>query len=199
MLCYKCKKQLRENANFCSKCGSKVKTYDELKQEIINKYEQMRNIHVDERTNKLIANDLLNLEYKEIHEKTFLLSEKEMDGKCYSRAINQDNIFNIYSDEFTKICEEYLLYLPKLVEYDRKFYKINGYGNINRCHGMIKNYIILLGKQENYERQSEVIGFLLGLGITDDGTKGGLKARMKNCEENLMKSRTKDKWFKDHQ
>ena len=157
--------------------------------EIIKKNEMWRGIRDDKEINKQISLDILNLEYKDINDRTYELSSYEMYHKLYSKAINQKNIFNQYSEQYINLCEKYLILLPKKIEYERQREKIEGYGNSSICNRLLKQYILLLDKQENYIKEGELIHYLMGLGITEDGTKGGLKTRAEKLIPKIKEER----------
>lgn len=128
----------------------------------------------------------LNAEYKKYSDKQFKISEELMYSGLYSKAINQKNIFNKYSDKYIELCNQLLQLLPKTLEYDKKEAKISKIeSEFNYCDKNITNMIRLLDKQEKYSEIIDICNYLLSLGITDDGTKNGIKGRIEKAQNKL--------------
>lgn len=190
--CYK----LKDKNNICKSCIKKfggfwTSNWNQMtKKEIIDSInekkkdniyanaELLKGIRSDKEIKKQVAIDSLNLKYEDILKKSFEIVDYERNNKIYSNAINcKDGIYNKYSEEYIKLAEKYLKLLPDLVNYDREYYKLTDLGTPNKCHKFLKQYILLLDKQKKYYEESNVVLFLIGLGICDDGTKDGLKGR----------------------
>ena len=159
--------------------------------------EYLREIIGEERYKKQKKKDELNKKYKDVNDRTFAITEYLQNNKTYSKAINSSSISNSYTEEYIKLMEEYLTLIPKKVMYEKERIELDGFGENNHCNIFLKQYILLLDKLENYERESEIIGFLIGLGLTDDDTKGGLLERQKKVSIKLKQSRTYDKFYQN--
>ena len=102
-----------------------------------------------QRDNKL---NELKSKYKEYITLKFNILEELMYSNLYSKAINQQNIFNKYSDKYIDLCNQLLQVLPKTLEYDKEEANIcNLEREFNYCYKDIVNMIRLLEKQEKYE------------------------------------------------
>lgn len=186
-----------------------VDSLESLKKEISNKEDKIGNLNkqsnqldgvinitIDSNT-QLTEEDENNIEkweeqtelWKENNEKyrkyiseSLNISEEIFEKNLYSKAINQANIKNKYSDRYTELCDRLLQLLPYEIEYDKKDAEIRN--QEYRARGMgnhLVNYIRLLEKQEKYNEIINVLRYLLSLGITEDGTKKGIKGRIEKA------------------
>lgn len=186
-----------------------VDSLESLKKEISNKEDKIGNLNkqrnqldgvinitIDSNT-QLTEEDENNIEkwekqtelWKENNEKyrkyiseSLNISEEIFEKNLYSKAINQANIKNKYSDKYTELCDRLLQLLPYEIEYDKKDAEIRN--QEYRARGMgnhLVNYIRLLEKQEKYNEIINVSRYLLSLGITEDGTKKGIKGRIEKA------------------
>lgn len=150
------------------------------------KEEQRKEIIGERRYKRDVGLRSLNAEYKKYIDKQSKIHETLMYGNLYSKAINQKNIFNKYSDKYIELCNQLLQLLPKTLEYDKKEAQINKLERtFDYCDKNITNMIRLLEKQEKYKEIVNVCNYLLSLGITDDGTKNGVKGRLEKAEKKL--------------
>lgn len=130
----------------------------------------------------------LKSEYKQFTDQQFKIHEELMYSNLYSKAINQKNIFNKYSDKYINLCNQLLQLLPKTLEYDKKEAKTSNLErDFNYCDKNITNMIRLLEKQEKYNEIINVCNYLLSLGITEDGTKKGIRGRIEKTVNNFNK------------
>ena len=161
--------------------------------------EQKREILGEERYKREIGLRSLNAEYKKYTDKQFKIHEELMYSNLYSKAINQKKIFNKYSDKYIELCNQLLQLLPKTLEYDKKEAKISKLErSFDYCDSNIVNMIRLLEKQEKYNEIINVCNYLLSLGITDDGTKKGIKGRIEKAVNNFnKKNNTNYKYYSD--
>lgn len=123
-----------------------------------------------------------NEKYRKYISESLNISEEIFEKNLYSKAINQANIKNKYSDRYTELCDRLLQLLPYEIEYDKKDAEIRN--QEYRARGMgnhLVNYIRLLEKQEKYNEIINVSRYLLSLGITEDGTKKGIKGRIEKA------------------
>lgn len=148
--------------------------------------EQKKEIFGEKRYKRDVGLRNLNTEYKKYIDKQFKIQEELMYSNLYSKAINQKNIFNKYSDKYIELCNQLLQLLPKTLEYDKKEAQISKFEReFNYCDKNITNMIRLLEKQEKYSEIIDVCNYLLSLGITDDGTKKGIKGRLEKAQNKL--------------
>lgn len=83
---------------------------EEQKKYILGKERYYRDVKLKELKNK----------YKDYTDKQFRIHEELMYSNLYSKAINQKNIFNKYSDKYIDLCNQLLQILPETLEYDKK-------------------------------------------------------------------------------
>ena len=140
-----------------------------------------------------------NKKYKKYINESLKISEEIWENKLYSRAINQANINNKYADKYIELCNKLLKLLPYEIEYDKadakirhQEYCVRGVGN------NLVNFIRLLEKQEKYNEIINVCNYLLSLGITEDGTKKGIKGRIEKAVNKFNeKNNTNYKYYSD--
>ena len=161
--------------------------------------EQKRYILGEERYQRDIKLKELKNKYKNYTDKQFRIHEELTYSNLYSKAINQKNIFNKYSDKYIDLCNQLLQLLPKTLEYDKKEAQISNLERgFNYCDRNILNMIRLLEKQEKYNEIINVCNYLLSLGITEDGTKKGIKGRIEKAINNFnKKNNTNYKYYFD--
>lgn len=142
--------------------------------------EDKTNIEKRERETKLWKEN--NKKYHKYISESLSISEEIFEKGLYSKAINQANINNKYADRYIELCNRLLQLLPYEIEHDKKDakirnqeYQIRGMGN------HLVNFIRLLEKQEKYNEIINVSRYLLSLGITEDGTKKGIKGRIEKA------------------
>lgn len=144
--------------------------------------EQKKYILGEERYYRDVKLKELKNRYKDYTNKQFKIHEELMYSNLYSKAINQKNIFNKYSDKYIDLCNQLLQILPETLEYDKEEAKISKLDRVfNYCDRNITNMIRLLEKQEKYNEIINVSRYLLSLGITEDGTKKGIKGRIEKA------------------
>lgn len=140
-----------------------------------------------------------NKKYKKYINESLKISEEIWESKLYSRAINQANINNKYADKYIELCNKLLKLLPYEIEYDKadakirhQEYCVRGVGN------NLVNFIRLLEKQEKYNEIINVCNYLLSLGITEDGTKKGIRGRIEKAVNKFNeKNNTNYKYYSD--
>lgn len=161
--------------------------------------EQKKYILGEERYYRDVKLKELKNKYKEYTDKQFRIHEELMYSNLYSKAINQKNIFNKYSDKYIDLCNQLLQILPKTLEYDKEEAKISKLERgFNYCDRNIANMIRLLEKQEKYNELINVCNYLLSLGITEDGTKKGIKGRIEKVVNKFnKKNNTNYKYYQD--
>lgn len=161
--------------------------------------EQKKYILGEERYYRDVKLKELKNKYKEYTDKQFRIHEELMYSNLYSKAINQKNIFNKYSDKYIDLCNQLLQILPKTLEYDKEEAKISKLERgFNYCDRNIANMIRLLEKQEKYNELINVCNCLLSLGITEDGTKKGIKGRIEKVVNKFnKKNNTNYKYYQD--
>ena len=144
--------------------------------------EQKKYILGEERYYRDVKLKELKNKYKDYTDKQFRIHEELMYSNLYSKAMNQKNIFNNYSDKYIDLCNQLLQILPETLEYDKKEAQIYKFEReFNYCDKNITNMIRLLEKQEKYNEIINVCNYLLSLGITEDGTKKGIKGRIEKA------------------
>lgn len=147
-----------------------------------NHQDFLKEILDEERYQKNVELDKLNIEYKEIIDEFFKISETLMYDNTYSKAINNENIYNEHSEKYIILCNRLLQLLPKKLEYEKKLSELNKREcDLNYCYSSIINMIKLLFKQEKYNEIINVCKYLLSLGITEDKTKKGIKGRIEQA------------------
>lgn len=141
----------------------------------------------------------LKNKYKDYTDKQFRIHEELMYSNLYSKAINQKNIFNKYSNKYIDLCNQLLQILPETLEYDKKEVQICKFEReFNYCDKNITNMIRLLEKQEKYNEIINVCNYLLSLGITEDGTKKGIRGRIEKAVNKFNeKNNTNYKYYSD--
>lgn len=161
--------------------------------------EQKKYILGEERYYRDIKLKELKNKYKDYTDKQFRIHEEIMYGNLYSKAINQKNIFNKYSDKYINLCNQLLQILPETLEYDKKEAQIHKFEReFNYCDKNITSMIKLLEKQEKYNEIINVCNYLLSLGITEDGTKKGIKGRIEKAVNKFNeKNNTNYKYYSD--
>lgn len=117
-----------------------------------------------------------NMKYKTYLDRHYEILET-LNFNLYSKAINNENIFNSYSDECIKLCYEDLELAPKVIEYWKEDSKIRNEKYIPLNYGSHKILIKLLEKQKKYDDAIIVCDKYIDLGLNNDGTKGGIIAR----------------------
>lgn len=142
--------------------------------------EDEKNIEKREKQTELWKEN--NKKYRKYISESLAISEEIFEKKLYSKAINQANIDNKYANKYIELCNRLLQLLPYEIEHDKKDaeirnqeYQIRGMGN------HLINFIRLLEKQEKYNEIINVSRYLLSLGITEDGTKKGIKGRIEKA------------------
>lgn len=140
-----------------------------------------------------------NKKYKKYINESLKISEEIWENKLYSRAINQANINNKYADKYIELCNKLLKLLPYEIEYDKKDAKIRHQEYCVRGVGNnLVNFIRLLEKQEKYNEIINVCNYLLSLGITEDGTKKGIRGRIEKAVNKFNeKNNTNYKYYSD--
>ena len=120
--------------------------------------------------------------YKSILEKYFCITEELWTKNTYKLVNSQESVFNKYADRYIELCNMYLQILPEYIEYDIEIGKVHNEKRIfKRTPQDIVNMIRLLEKQEKYNEIINVCKYLLSLGITEDGTKKGIKGRIEKA------------------
>lgn len=140
-----------------------------------------------------------NKKYKKYINESLKISEEIWENKLYSRAINQANINNKYADKYTKLCNKLLELLPYEIEHDKEDAKIRHQEYCVRGVGNnLVNFIRLLEKQEKYNEIINVCNYLLSLGITEDGTKKGIRGKIEKAVNKFNeKNNTNYKYYSD--
>lgn len=161
--------------------------------------EQKKYILGEERYYRDVKLKELKNKYKDYTDEQFRIHEELMYSNLYSKAINQKNIFNKYSDKYINLCNQLLQILPETLEYDKEEAKISKLDRaFNYCDRNITNMIQLLEKQEKYNEIINVCNYLLSLGITEDGTKKGIKGRIEKAVNKFNeKNNTNYKYYSD--
>ena len=161
--------------------------------------EQKKYILGEERYYRDIKLKELKNKYKDYTDKQFEIHEELMYSNLYSKAINQKNIFNKYSDKYIDLCNQLLQILPETLEYNKEEAKISKFDMVfNYCDRNITNMIRLLEKQEKYNEIINVCNYLLSLEITEDGTKKGIKGRIEKAVNKFNeKNNTNYKYYSD--
>lgn len=161
--------------------------------------EQKKYILGEERYYRDVKLKELKNKYKDYTDKQFRIHEELMYSNLYSKAINQKNIFNKYSDKYIDLCNQLLQILPETLEYDKKEAQICKFEReFNYCDKNIANMIRLLEKQEKYNEIINVCNYLLSLGITEDGTKKGIRGRIEKAVNKFNeKNNTNYKYYSD--
>ena len=140
-----------------------------------------------------------NKKYKKYINESLKISEEIWKNKLYSRAINQANINNEYADKYIELCNKLLKLLPYEIEHDKEDAKIRHQEYCVRGVGNnLVNFIRLLEKQEKYNEIINVCNYLLSLGITEDGTKKGIRGRIEKAVNKFNeKNNTNYKYYSD--
>lgn len=161
--------------------------------------EQKKYILGEERYYRDVKFKELKNKYKDYTDKQFRIHEELMYSNLYSKAINQKNIFNKYSDKYIDLCNQLLQILPETLEYDKKEAQIHKFEReFNYCDKSITNMIRLLEKQEKYNEIINICNYLLSLEITEDGTKKGIKGRIEKAVNKFNeKNNTNYKYYSD--
>lgn len=161
--------------------------------------EQKKYILGEERYYRDVKLKELKNKYKDYTDKQFRIHEELMYSNLYSKAMNQKNIFNNYSDKYIDLCNQLLQILPETLEYDKKEAQIYKFEReFNYCDKNITNMIRLLEKQEKYNEIINVCNYLLSLGITEDETKKGIRGRIeKTVNKFNEKNNTNYKYYSD--
>ena len=105
----------------------------------------------------------------------------------YPKAISEDNIFNEYAEKCIELCIEDLKIAPFFIEWYKKECEIINKKNSSINYGTNKYLIKILEKQERYEEAINYCNKYISLGLTDDGTKGGIIARKEKLKKKLNK------------
>lgn len=169
------------------------------KQNLCFTQEQKRYILGEEHYQRDIKLKELKNKYEQYTDKKFKIHEELMYSNLYSKAINQKNIFNKYSDKYINLCNQLLQILPETLKYDKEEAKISKLERaFDYCDRNIINMIRILEKQEKYNEVINVCNYLLSLGITEDGTKKGIKGRIEKAINNFnKKNNTNYKYYYD--
>ena len=117
----------------------------------------------------------------------------------YHKVNSQSNIFNKYADRYIELCNIYLQILPDCINYEKEsdciFERESEY---IYAPPEITNMIRLLEKQKKYNEIINVCNYLLSLGITEDGTKKGIKGRIEKAVNKFnKKNNTNYKYYQD--
>ena len=157
------------------------------------------NKKLEEMENERILWEQNNQKYQKYINESLKISEEIWENKLYSRAISQANINNKYANRYIELCNKLLELLPYEVEYDKEDAKIRHQEYYVRGAGNnLINFIRLLEKQEKYNEIINVCNYLLSLGITEDGTKKGIKGRIEKAINNFnIKNNTNYKYYYD--
>lgn len=157
------------------------------------------NKKIEEMENERILWEQNNQKYQKYINESLKISEEIWENKLYSRAISQANINNKYANRYIELCNKLLELLPYEVEYDKEDAKIRHQEYYVRGAGNnLINFIRLLEKQEKYNEIINVCNYLLSLGITEDGTKKGIKGRIEKAINNFnIKNNTNYKYYYD--
>ena len=141
----------------------------------------------------------LKSKYKEYIDRQFKIHEELMYSNLYSKAINKKNKVNKHSDKYIELCNQLLQILPEILKYNKEEAKISKLERgFNYCDRNIVNMIRLLEKQEKYNELINVCNYLLSLGITEDGTKKGIKGRIEKAVNKFnKKNNTNYKYYQD--
>lgn len=122
----------------------------------------------------------LENEYTKYIEEHYKILET-LRKNLYSKAINQDNVINEYSEKVIELCKQDLKNAPYLVKYwtdlrGKEFLKRTLYGT--------NLYLIkILEKQGKIEEAIKFCDIYINLGLDFDGTRNGIKGR----KEKLLK------------
>ena len=157
------------------------------------------NKKLEEMENERILWEQNNKKYQKYINESLKISEEIWENKLYSRAISQANINNKYANRYIELCNKLLELLPYEVEHDKEDAKIRHQEYYVRGAGNnLINFIRLLEKQEKYNEIINVCNYLLSLGITEDGTKKGIKGRIEKAINNFnIKNNTNYKYYYD--
>lgn len=163
--------------NFFKKESTSIKSFISNNNKITE--EQKKLIIGEERYQRDLKLNELNNKYIEYTQKKYNIIDELMNSDLYSKAINQENIFNEYSHKYVDLCNQLLQILPQTLEYDKEEAKICKLeSNFNYCNKYIIDFIKLLEKQEKYYEIINVCKYLLSLEVTEDGTKKGVRGRI---------------------
>lgn len=155
--------------NYCPECGNKILEY----------YKFCSKCGIKLNTNK-------SIDYKKCMERHYNILN-EIRFNLYSQAINEDNIFNEYSEKCIKLCIEDLSIAPYVNEWWKNDCEIYNREYVPLNYGSNKYLLKLLEKQKRYEEALIYCNQYIELGLTDDGTKGGIIARKERIKKLLNK------------
>lgn len=129
-------------------------------------------------TKRIIQNDK---KYESITTRHYQLLD--LIKEKYTKAINKDNIFNKEANQCIKFCIQDLLLAPKMIEYWKNESEIRGeiYNPLN--YASHKYLLKLLEKQKRYAEAIQLCQIYIKLGLTNDGTKGGIVKRLENFKK----------------
>lgn len=143
--------------------------------------EKLKTIEEESKQRKIVMK-----KYKNIIDKYTYITEQLWTKNTYKMVNSQANIFNKYANRYIELCNMYLQILPEYINFDKEMAKIYERDDtFNRCPQDITNMIRLLFKQEKYNEIINVCKYLLSLGITEDGTKKGIKGRIEKAVINF--------------
>lgn len=126
-------------------------------------------------------------QYKKYWTRHYEILEK-VQFDLYSKAINQPNIFNKYSEMCINLCLEDLSLAPYLIEYWTKENEILNNGFTLPNFGSHKYLLKILEKQKRYDEAIMLCNQYIELGLDNDGTKGGIKGRKEKFKKLILDS-----------
>lgn len=137
--------------------------------------------------------------YKKTIDQYEYITNELWNKNTYHKVNSQSSVFNKYADRYIELCNMYLQILPDYINFEKEsdciFEREQKY--TYTPHDIV-NMIRLLEKQEKYNEIINVCNYLLSLGITEDGTKKGIKGRIEKAVNKFNeKNNTNYKYYSD--
>ena len=137
--------------------------------------------------------------YKNLIDQYTYITNELWTKNTYHLVNSQSSIYNKYADRYIELCNMYLQILPEYIKFDEEMgFVHNEERKFIYVPQDIVNMIRLLDKQEKYNEIINVCNYLLSLGITEDGTKKGVKGRIEKAVNKFNeKNNTNYKYYSD--
>lgn len=142
----------------------------ELEEQIIKTHNQFQKL------------EELKKKYKDTLNQYEYITNELWSKNTYHMVNSQPSIFNKYADRYIELCNMYLQILPDYLKFEKESDIIfDRTLDNNHTPNDIVNMLRLLEKQEKYNEIINVSKYLLSLGLTEDGTKKGVKGRIEKA------------------
>jgi hypothetical protein len=147
------------------------------------------NYYIKKSTTLYKKTDTLEKKYEQYIDRHYeILEDLKINRNLYSKAINCKDINNEYTNECIKLCYEDYKLAEHIINWQKELAVILNKKYVPINYGSNSILLKLLEKQEKYKEAIEMCDNYIKLGLTNDGTNGGIIKRkerlLKKCQLN---------------